>query len=180
MARVPLLNRTDLPEEYRYLLSENAVGERNIFRAIGHNPPGLQSYMRYGSTLWDECGLSPRERELAILATARALDSTYEWQQHVELARDVGVTAAEIDAIGRGDLAPFDDAERALVAYVRAVADDRVTDAVHEELAVHYDDRTVTGVALLSGYYVATARVLNALAVPVEEEFVGWEPTPDG
>jgi 4-carboxymuconolactone decarboxylase len=176
MARVPLKRREDLPDEYQYLLSEDALGERNIFRVMGNNPATLQSYMRYGTTLWTESGLSERERELVILALARALDSRYEWHQHVELGREAGVKPWAIDALGRDDVDAFDGRDRALVAYARAFAAERVTDKVHASVAEHCDDETVTGLAMLASHYVATATVLNALAIDLEEPFVGWTP----
>jgi YYY domain-containing protein len=73
-----------LPEEYQYLLDEDVLGERNIFRAMGNNPPILKSYMLYGSTLWKECGLSPRDRELVILGVARALAADHAGGSAVE------------------------------------------------------------------------------------------------
>lgn len=176
MARVPLSDREGLPEEYQYLLAEDALGERNIFRAIGNNPPVLQSYMRYGTTLWEDAGLTERERELVILAVAREVGSRYEWQQHVELGREAGLAPEEIRAIGRDDLDAFGARERALVAYARAFASGDVTDEVHDAVADHCDDGTVAGLAMLAAHYVGTARVLDALAVPLEGEFVGWAP----
>lgn len=176
MARVPLRTQSDLPEEYQYLLSEDALGERNVVCAIGNAPAVLQSYMRYGTTLWDAGELTERQRELVILGVARALDSQYEWHQHVGLGREAGIDDAELRAIGRGDLDRFGDADRALLRYAWAFAERDVTDAVHGALAEQFDTGTTTAVAMLASHYVATAYTLDALDVPLEEPFVGWEP----
>lgn len=176
MARVPLRTQSDLPEEYRYLLSEDALGERNVVCAIANAPAVLQSYMRYGSTLWEAGELTVRQRELVILGVARTLDSRYEWQQHVELGRDAGVNDAELRAIGRGDFDKFGDADRTLLRYARAFAERGVTDAVHGALTEQFDTETTTAVAMLASHYVATAHALDAMDVPLEESFVGWEP----
>jgi alkylhydroperoxidase family enzyme len=175
MARVPLLDRTDLPEEYRYLLDEDVMGELNLFRAMGNNPEVFQSYVRYGSTLWTDAGLEQADVERCILAIARTLDARYEWHQHVPIARDAGVPDDEILAIADGDLDGFDDRHRALLEYVQAVAEGDVDDATHEALAAHVDDETVVGATLLAGQYLATARFLDALDVPLEDSFVGWD-----
>lgn len=178
MSRVPLVDQSDLPEDYQYLMDEDALGERNIFRAMGNNPPILKSYMLYGTTVWDECGLSAHDRELVILAIAKALGSTYEWEQHVDIGDDEGVTGAEMRAIGSGNLDYFDDATAALLEYAQAFARNEVTDGVHEALEAHFDDRTVVGVGMLASHYVATGCMLEAFGVPLEEsEFVGWEPS---
>lgn len=175
MARVPLLRQGDLPEEYQYLMSEDSLGEQNIFRAMGNNPKVMQSYMRYGTTLWNDCGLTYRERELVILAAARALESRYEWQQHVRLGRDAGITDEELLAISRGETDRFPPAEQALISYGDAFVTENLTDAHHDAVAQHFETSTVTGTAMLASHYVATARVLDALDVPLEDDFVGWE-----
>lgn len=175
MARVPLLRTEDLPEEYQYLMETDALGERNIFRAMGNNPVVMQSYMRYGTVLWEESGLSFRDRELVILGVASTLNSRYEWQQHVDIARDAGIARDELLAINRGEYAGFDDSERALLDYAASFATGDVTDAEHDALAEHFDAKTVAGTAMLASHYVATARVLDALEVPVEGSFVGWD-----
>ncbi len=174
MARVQLINQDDLPEDYQYLMSEDALGEPNIFRAMGNNPKVMQSYMRYGTTLWNESGLTFRERELAILAAARALNSVYEWHQHVSLGRDAGITDDEIKRISDGDFDSFDANEQALLRYATAFATSDITDANHDDLADHYDTKTVVGTTMLCSHYIATATALDALDVPIEEEFIGW------
>lgn len=41
MVRVPLLKQANLPEEYRYLLSKDAMGEINLLCAMANNPDVL-------------------------------------------------------------------------------------------------------------------------------------------
>lgn len=175
MARVSSLSQTDLPEEYRYLLSEDAMGEINLLCAIANNPNVLQSYMRYGSTLWSKSGLDPSDLELCILTVARALEARYEWHQHVHIARDRGVTRDELGAVAATDFGRFSDRRAALLRYVQAVALGDVTDELFDRLADHHDEATVVGATLLATHYLATARFLDALAVPLEDDFVGWD-----
>ncbi|WP_226479511.1 carboxymuconolactone decarboxylase family protein [Natrinema amylolyticum] len=175
MARVPLLEAEDLPEEYRYLFTDNDVGDAHIFRAMANAPELLQWYMRYSTRLWDV--LPEREREIVILAAARALEHAYEWHQHVRLGREAGVTDAEITAITDGDCEVLSDRDAALVAYARGVALGDPRDGDHDRLREHYDVETVVGVAMLAGHYVATARLLDAFDVATETEFVGWSPS---
>ena len=172
MARVPLLEAADLPEEYRYLFTENDVGDVHIFQAMANAPELFQWYMRYSSWLWD---VLPGECELCILATARALEREYEWHQHVRLGREAGVTDDEITAVSEGDLESLADRDAALVAFARGVALGDPRDADHDRLGEYYDV-DVVGVATLVGHYVATARVLDALDIATEEAFVGWTP----
>lgn len=178
MSRVPLITQSDLPEDYQYLMDEDALGERNIFRAMGNNPDILKSYMLYGSTVWNECGLSAHDRELMILAIGRKLESEYEWEQHIDIGYDADVTLEEIRAIGANNLSYFDEDIQTALEYTQAFAVNEVTDQLTDQLAKHYDDHTVVGIGMLASHYVATGYMLESFDVPLElDEFVGWEPS---
>jgi len=180
-ARVPLLTQEDLPDDYRYLFDEDVLGELNLFQSIGHVPRTMQAYMRYGTALWNAGDLSTRERELAILAVARTVRSRYEWHQHVELGREAGITDAELSAVARDDDGGFPEREQAILRYASAVAAGRVTDPLFEAAAEVTDTETVVGLTMLAGHYLMTARILDALSVPVDGgEFAGWTPGADG
>ena len=73
----------------------------------------------------------------------------------------------------RGEASDGQDA--ALLTYARAVALGDVRDGDHDRLREEYDDEIVVGVAMLAAHYVATARVLDAMGIEPEEEFVGWQ-----
>ncbi|WP_436348475.1 carboxymuconolactone decarboxylase family protein [Natronorubrum sp. FCH18a] len=175
MARVPLRTQSELPDDYQYLLSDDAMGEIHLLCAMANNPDALQSYMRYGSTLWSEGGLEPADLERCILTIARALDAEYEWHQHVPIARECGVSEDELLAIARDDLDVFDERRAALLRYARAVVRDTVDDDCFEAVADHFEESTVVGITLVATHYLATARFLSALEIPLEESFVGWE-----
>ena len=174
MAHVPYVEKEDLPEEYRYLFEENEAGELNVFKAVGNNPPVLQSYMRWGTVLWEESGLSRQEVEVVILAAARAIDARYEWHQHVPLARAVGVDDGTILAIADQEYGELSDRETSLVEYTRAFLDRAVTEDHHDVLDEHFDSATVSGLTMLASHYLATGYVVDALDVEPEGKFVGW------
>lgn len=179
MARVAYTDPEDLPEEYRDLVVSSLQPGKtvNVYRAIGNNPDVLDGFRTFLGALWSDTGLEDRQRELVILATARAVDSAYEWHQHVGIARGVGVTDDEIRAVGAGDLDAFDDDDRALLEYTTAVVAGTVTDELHEAIAARLDDATVAGAAATAAGYLALARVIDALGVEIEtgDEFVGWD-----
>ncbi|AUV82792.1 carboxymuconolactone decarboxylase family protein [Salinigranum rubrum] len=174
-ARVPLLTQSDLPEEYRYLFDNEALGDLNLFRSMAHVPRAMQAYMRFGTALWNAGTLSTRERELAILAVARTLRSEYEWHQHVELGREAGVTDEELGALARGADCELTEREQGVVRYASAVATGTVTDPLFEAVVDVTDIDTTVGLTMLAGHYLMTARILDALSVPVDGDgFVGW------
>lgn len=175
MTRVPLLDLADVPEEYHYLFTDDYLGDRHIFRAWAHNPPVLEATLEYLETLYGQ--LTPRTKELVILTVARARGARYEWHQHVDIARDLGVTGAEMRAIGGGDFSGFDDEEFVLVQYARAVATGDVTDQIHDALARHYEPAEIVAVGLLVDFYVGLCNYVASVDLPFEGgEFVGWTP----
>lgn len=175
MARVNLLSQSDLPDEYQYLLSEDAMGEINLLCAMANNPDVLQSYMRYGSTLWDESGLEPAEVEILILAIASHLGAEYEWQQHVPIALDMDLKPSTIRAIADEDHEDLSDRRRAIVQFAIAVTTGEVTQDQYNNLTTHMDERTIIGVTQLATHYLATARFVDALSIPLEDSFVEWD-----
>ncbi|WP_134670219.1 carboxymuconolactone decarboxylase family protein [Halorussus marinus] len=187
MARIPYVDQEDLPPDRQSLLdtlsdeaessdAHSLGGETlNVYRAMGNNADLLAAFQTYGSAVWDESGLSAREREFVILSVAFHADSAYEWHQHVRVALDEGLTVEEIRAVSGGDRERLDEDARTLVAYVGAFVDGTVDDDDHDRLAARYDDETVVGIDLLAGTYLGLARALDALAVETEVEFVGWD-----
>ncbi|MFB6161428.1 MAG: carboxymuconolactone decarboxylase family protein [Haloferacaceae archaeon] len=189
MARISLVDHEDLPpekrdllevlsdpesvpEEYRHLLTSKT---RNVFRTIGHQPAVLELFRELGGELWEEVGLTTRQRELLVLGVARALDSAYVWHQHVRIALSNGFTEEEVRAIAAGEFDAFDDEEATLLAYTAAFARGEVDDAVHEAAAAVFDEPMLVGVGMSVCFYLTIIRTMDAFAVETEEPFVGWD-----
>lgn len=189
MVRIPYVDPADFPDEERYLLETSMDTEefaetyrhlfstetRNVHRAIGNNPAVLRGFRESNATLWNESGMTERQRELVILAVAREMDSRYEWHQHIRHALSVGLSPDEIRAITREDYADFPDLEAALLTYATALAHDGVKDEQYSAIAARFDDSTVIGVTMLASGYAGLARALTALGVEPEEPFIGWD-----
>ena len=178
MPRLPLLEMEEIPEEYHYLFTDDYLGDRNIFRVWAHNPEVLEATLEYLNTLYDQ--FTPREKELVILAVARARRARYEWHQHVDIARGKGVTLEEMRAIGGDDLSGFDDGEFALLQYARAEEGDAVTDQIHGATAAHYTSAQIVALGLLVDFYTGLCNYVEAADLPFEGgAFVGWVPEAD-
>ncbi|TKX78833.1 carboxymuconolactone decarboxylase family protein [Halorubrum sp. SD626R] len=179
MARVPYADASDVPDEHEDLLRSSLQGKpMHVYESIGNNPDVLVGLRSFFGALWTDSGLTDRERELVILAVAAEVGSRYEWHQHVNIARDVGIDDAEIAAVGRGDLASLDDDEGTLLEYALAVARNEVDAIVHAETAALYDDDAIVGVAAIAGAYGALAQMIDAFDLELEEgtSFHGWDP----
>ena len=76
----------------------------------------LNHYLRY------EAGLGGRARELAILSTARELDSQFEWAAHEPAALDEGISREIIDAIKyRRDTRGLAEADAIVIELAREI-----------------------------------------------------------
>lgn len=181
MARVPYREAAELPEPVRELVVSALQGRPvHVYQAIANNPAVLEGLRSFLATLWADTGLTDRQRELVILASARAAGSTYEWHQHVRIARDEHLSTEELAAVGAGEFDAFDPSEQVLLEYATAVAEGTVDDAVHEAArATLGDEATLVGTAATAAGYLGLARLIDALGVELEpgDEFVGWTPT---
>jgi alkylhydroperoxidase family enzyme len=178
MTRVELLELEEIPEEYHYLFTDEYLGDRHIFRAWAHNPEVLEATLAYLDTLYEQ--LTPRKKELVILTVAWARGARYEWHQHVDIARDKGVTTEEMRAIGGGDFSSFADEEFVLLQYAEAVATGDVTDQIHAALTRHYTNDKIVAVGLLVDFYVGLCNYVASVNLPFEGgDFIGWTPADD-
>ena len=121
----------------------------------------LGSYIRFESTL------TPSQRELAIITTAREFDCAYEWAAHATLALEAGVQkdAVEIVANG-GGLSALSDDDALIVGYGRELLrNHRVSEATFEAAKAQLGEQGVTELTATFGYYSMLACALNAFEV---------------
>jgi alkylhydroperoxidase family enzyme len=188
MARVPYIEPADLLEEYRnltesYITQDDLDPElqplmerttRNSFLAIGNLPEVLKAFRELIHVMGEEIDLGPEQQEYVILTVARELSSRYEWHNHVRIALHKGVSVDEIHAIAENRLDVFEPADAALMQYVSAFVSGTVNDDVHADLAAHFDEKTIVGIGMYSGYFLMGAHLFDALEIETEEQFVGW------
>ena len=143
----------------------------NLYRALANQPPALRAFMGMSRYIRDDAELPARLRELAIVATAWALDQPYERFHHIPAARRAGVTDAQLAAFP--DWAPsdlFDATERAVLAYAEEVARSRdASDATFAELRARLPLPQIIDLALTVGWYHLAAAVLGPLRIETED-----------
>jgi AhpD family alkylhydroperoxidase len=173
MARLPYADEGNLPEETRALL-DRLPARLHVFRMIAHAPTCFPGWLRLGTAILSELALAPSLRELMILLVARESGCTYEWQQHVPLARAVGVTEEQIRAIEAGDTAGtrFAPQERVLLAATREwLQQPKCADATWRELVAYFSPRQIVEAMLVAGFYSSLARILETTEVDLDEPF---------
>jgi 4-carboxymuconolactone decarboxylase len=169
--RLPLPKREELDEAGRQAFDRAVTPGRTIAGLQG--PAGVQlyspkiaahvnainHYLRY------EAGYPPRVREIAILATARELDSQFEWVAHEPVALREGVPPAVIDAIKhRRPTAGLPEADAAVIELARALwRDHKVSPETFARAKTLFGPHNLVDLVLLMGNYAGTAALLAAV-----------------
>jgi len=166
--RVPLL---EMPAEAEARLA--ALGGRpvNLYRALANQPELLSAWIEFAWAVRLRPRTSRRLRELMIVLGALRLDCAYELTHHRHLAVTHGVSKEELEALSEWRSARFFSApEQAALAFMEAMLQGTVPDAVAGELAAHFDAAERVELALTAGLYCMVPRVLDALRVPLESD----------
>ncbi len=169
--RLPLPKREDLDEAGRRHYDRVSAPGASIAGLQG--PSGIQlysprtvehvralnRYLRY------EAGFSPRVREIAILTTARAMDSQFEWVAHEPEALKEGVAAAVIDVIKhRRSTAGLDETDATVIELGRQIfRDHKVTPELFAKAKALFGPNKLVELVMLMGNYAGTAALLIAV-----------------
>lgn len=170
--RIPPITDEEADEQIRTLLEEVRLPNAeavNIFATLVRYPGLYRRWMPFAGKLL--AGKLPaRDRELLILRSAWRCASSYEWGQHVRLAKQAGISADEIDRVAAGpDAAGWDAADRSLLIAVDELHEGAcITDATWDALAARYDERQMIELPMLVGQYHMLAFALNSLGVQRE------------
>jgi 4-carboxymuconolactone decarboxylase len=115
----------------------------------------------------DDATLRPAQRELLILRVAWRTHSGYEWNQHVRMGADVGLTPAQLEAVAQGPSAGvWSPLERALLTAVDEFVDDHVLgDATWGVLESHLGPAQMFELLFVIGGYLCLAGVLNSIGL---------------
>ena len=151
MARLPKIDPATLTDEQKPVYDRIASGPRGVVRgplAVWLRRPGLAAraedlgkYCRYDSSL------NKQLSELAILVTARAWGSEFEWFAHKKHALDAGVSPEIVEAIRTTQTPVISDPE---------------------QRAVLGEGRLIDLIGVL-GYYSLVSMTINAFDVDVPD-----------
>jgi 4-carboxymuconolactone decarboxylase len=175
--RLPLPRREELSPDgqaiYDRLTSTNAENLRGLRGPGGiqlHSPElskrsrPLNHYLRF------EAGLGERVRELAILATARELDSQFEWAAHEREALRLGISSELIDIVRhRRDLDGAAAPDAIVIMLGREIFGARkVSSATYARALAEFGRRKLVDLVALMGNYAATAALLTAFDMQLD------------
>jgi 4-carboxymuconolactone decarboxylase len=167
--RLPLLKREDL-DDYGKKMYDLAVNPNNRTLAGLQGPSGihlyspklaqlereLNQYLRY------DAGISARLRELAILVTAREVNSQFEWTTHEPVALQEGLDRNIIDIIKhRGSTVGLPESDAVIIQLGRQMfGEHRVATETFSRASKLFGPRILVNLVALMGNYSATAGML--------------------
>lgn len=178
MARVRLLQNSEAPPKTKELfekIEDNGATVLNLYRAIGHSPSSISSFIKLGNVLLNRAELPARLRELAILRIANLSKSEYEFRQHVPIATEVGINSQQIDEIDQWENSEaFSDEEQTILQYTDEVTNNvAVKDDTFVALQKYLSERSIVELTISIAYWGMIARVLVPLDIELEERSVG-------
>ena len=144
----------------------NALGMLAIHPQLATAFNTLNGHLLFSTTL------TPRQRELLVLRVAAIRRCEYEWEQHVILARDAGLSADDIARAAEGPDAPgWEALDRAMVAAVdELVTDAEITDATWAALSGELDDRQLMDLVFTVGTYDLLAMAFRSFGVELDAD----------
>jgi len=141
---------------------------------LAHSPKLASAFLRTAQVQFTDLELSLRHRELLILTVASAVNCDYEYQQHVSISEDAGVVPALRESIWRkqpDETLLNDEADRALIAFVRDVVDSPTVSLRRlSEVRAHLSARQVVEVMQLVGFYWGLGRLCTVLDLEIDAE----------
>jgi alkylhydroperoxidase family enzyme len=177
--RIPPLPPEEQDEQAKELLDGIRAGDApasNIFSTLVRHPGLFRRWLPFGGKLLGGGKLPPRDRELLILRTGWLCRAEYEWAQHREISKSIGITDEEIARVREGPAAGWDPFEGTLLKAADELhADARISDGTWAALAARYDEKQLIEVPMLVGHYHMVAFTLNTLGVPLEPGLAGFD-----
>lgn len=149
----------------------------NVLGVLMHHPALASRFLAYNRGLLETPMLGHRLRELLVLRVAWRTRASYEWVQHVRLAKQVGITPEEIEAttrpVGSG---PWKPVEAELLTATDQLLDHHcIEDGTWSRLAEHLDRRQLVEVVFVVGTYTCLAMAFNSFDVQLDP---GLDPDP--
>jgi len=162
--RFPAIKREELNEAGKKLYDARGVADGFGPGAIRlYSPPVAESMTAVNDYLRRKSGLDPRLVELAILVTAREMDSEYVWTSHEPAAQKVGLDQRIIDTVKhRRSLTALGEKEAVIVQLGRdSIGKHKVGSDTFARAVKLFGHQGVVNIVALMGDYAATTMLLN-------------------
>lgn len=173
MAKIPFPNRGDAPADLCVMLEQ--MPTMAPVDMLAHSPALARQFLLLAQAQFTTLELTARHREILILTVAAHTQCEYEYQQHIPISQDAGVSTLLREAIwtGKLDTDEIDSQDRLLIEFVLDVLlSPSVPEPTMATMQSHFSAREIVEILHLTGFYWGFARLCTVLAIEIE--------TPDG
>ena len=142
------------------------------------NPALAKAFLTFNNHVATASTVSKRVRELLILRISWLRRSEYEFVQHLGLARNAGLSEAEIERVQFGpDAEGWDPIDAALVRCVDELhADARIQDETWFRLSTRFNTEELMDIVFAVGCYDLLAKAFKTFGVQLEPGVEELEP----
>ena len=171
MNRIPLVAIEDLTPEQRDRYDNAPGGKLNLSRVLGHAvtmQPGISLAVQ---GMMSGIELPPLERQICVLAVLHLDRGEYEWAQHMQVYKTMGIPDEKVAAIANDRFGDpiFNDREKALLAFTRQVVKTvRVDDFVFNAVSAFYSPRQIVELIHVIGLYMLFVRVSEVAELEID------------
>jgi 4-carboxymuconolactone decarboxylase len=148
----------------------------NLYRVLGWSPPLVKAWGQFAWSLRFDLSASRRLRELLIVQIARHLGARYEYQHHLHMAQDEGITADQVNALShwREHAGLFDTDEQLMLRLADELAlQPGATAETMSDLQARFSQSEVIEFLVTGAYYCGVARVVNSVDLDLEKGHEG-------
>lgn len=165
--RIPPVSPAEFTDEQRTLVGDWSA--LNFSRVIVQHPDLYRALIPLIAKLVSGSTLPPRDREIVLLRTLALCDEIYEADHHVLIARNAGMSDAEIEAARTGGpgLSQFD--QILVRAADELVRDRTVGDGTWRALAERYSNTELMDLVALVGGYTLMAMLTKSFGIELED-----------
>ena len=142
-------------------------GLRGPFNAWLRSPELADRLQKVGEYIRFNTSLDKRLNEMAILMTAQAWGSQYEWYAHAPLALKAGLDSSIVAAIGAGKKPEQMKDDEAIVweFTTQLRRDHSVDDAIYARALETFGEKGIVDLIAVNGYYDVVSMTLNVARV---------------
>lgn len=163
------LSDADWPPEIADLIGGFA-GRLNVYRTMANHPALLRAWTNLREHLVNKTSLGPERSEVVILRTGVRLGSSYEWFQHVQRARERGLSDARIAAL-KGPLEAMEPDDRVLATAVDELFEGSgLCPTTCDALTAQVGKEGVLDLMATVGFYSTLGFILNTFKTPLDND----------
>src|ERR1700678_1888718 len=143
----------------------------NLFRAAANARTLYPAFIQYMYLLFKPLELDGRIERLIVLYVGKLSDCICIWRQNVVVAKSLGITQEEIDALEKNDTYAdcFSDAQKAAFRFAEeALRLIEVSDEVYPEASRFFSPQAITELLYVVGTYMLLARIARTGRVPLD------------